>query len=129
MFGSGSRGDHFFIISDICMYNFTSPTINKHSLVYTISITKIQISIRNIIITHIHIICIENFTTFKNYNVMDKYHLKSSFIILLLLSGDIASNPGPVKFPCGICNKPVRKNQRSEAYNVKTVLCGIISNV
>ena len=43
---------------------------------------------------------------------MDKYHLKSSFIILLLLSGDIASNPGPVKFPCGICNKPVRKNQR-----------------
>ena len=40
---------------------------------------------------------------------MDQFYLKSCFIILLLLSGDIASNPGPVKFPCGICNKPVRK--------------------
>ena len=37
----------------------------------------------------------QNFKTFKNDDVMDKYHLKSSFIILLLLSGDIASNPGP----------------------------------
>ena len=94
------------------MYNLTSPTINKHSLVYTISITKIQISIRNIIITHIHIIYIEHFTNFKNHDVMDKFHLKSSFIILLLLSRDIASNPGPVKFPCGICNEPMRKNKR-----------------
>ena len=49
----------------------------------------------------------QNSRTFKNHDVMDKYYLKSSFTILLLLSGDITSNPGPVKFPCGICNKPV----------------------
>ena len=30
---------------------------------------------------------------------------------LLLFSGDIESNPGPAKFPCGICRRPVRENQ------------------
>ena len=31
---------------------------------------------------------------------------------LLLLGGDIQSNPGPVKYPCGICERPVKYNQR-----------------
>lgn len=31
--------------------------------------------------------------------------------LLLLLSGDISLNPGPIRFPCGICEKPVRSNQ------------------
>ena len=30
----------------------------------------------------------------------------------LLLCGDISSNPGPTKFPCGLCTKPVKVNQR-----------------
>ena len=34
------------------------------------------------------------------------------FFSLLLLSGDIHLNPGPVKYPCGICSKPVKINQR-----------------
>jgi hypothetical protein len=34
-------------------------------------------------------------------------------IILLILSGDIAQNPGPTKFPCGTCSKPVAKNHRA----------------
>jgi hypothetical protein len=29
-----------------------------------------------------------------------------------LLSGDISTNPGPVKYPCGKCSKPVKRNQR-----------------
>ena len=29
----------------------------------------------------------------------------------LILSGDIALNPGPVKYPCGSCEKPVKSNQ------------------
>ncbi|CAG2230332.1 unnamed protein product [Mytilus edulis] len=32
--------------------------------------------------------------------------------LLLLISGDIATNPGPIKFPCGSCKKPVRSNQK-----------------
>ena len=31
---------------------------------------------------------------------------------LLLLEGDVELNPGPVRFPCTICKKPVKKNQR-----------------
>ena len=31
---------------------------------------------------------------------------------LLLLSGDIEINPGPVRYPCTVCAKPVRVNQR-----------------
>jgi hypothetical protein len=36
----------------------------------------------------------------------------TSIIRILLLSGDISTNPGPVKYPCGKCSKPVKRNQR-----------------
>ena len=32
---------------------------------------------------------------------------------LLLLSGDIEMNPGPVKYPCTVCTKVVRSDQRA----------------
>ena len=31
---------------------------------------------------------------------------------LLLASGDIESNLGPVQYPCTVCKKPVKGNQR-----------------
>ena len=31
---------------------------------------------------------------------------------LLLLCGDIEVNPGPVKYPCGLCDRPVANNHR-----------------
>ena len=37
---------------------------------------------------------------------------------LLLLAGDVERNPGPVKYPCTDCSKPVTKNQRG-------ILCDI----
>ena len=33
-------------------------------------------------------------------------------IISILTCGDIAPNPGPVKYPCGYCERPVRSNQK-----------------
>ena len=33
-------------------------------------------------------------------------------ILLLCISNDINLNPGPTEFPCGLCNKAVRWNQR-----------------
>jgi hypothetical protein len=33
--------------------------------------------------------------------------------ILILLSGDVNPNPGPVKYPCSVCEKPVAKNHRA----------------
>ena len=36
-----------------------------------------------------------------------KHH--SYFKYLLILSGDINLHPGPVKYPCSVCAKPVRK--------------------
>ena len=32
---------------------------------------------------------------------------------LLFLAGDIAFNPGPIRFPCTVCGRPVCSNQRS----------------
>ena len=32
---------------------------------------------------------------------------------LLLLSGDISLNPGPVRYPCAVCHLSVRSNQRA----------------
>ena len=31
----------------------------------------------------------------------------------MLLCGDIHPNPGPVRYPCGVCNRPVAKNHRA----------------
>ena len=40
--------------------------------------------------------------------------LDSGLLGLLILCGDISSNPGPkCKHPCGICSKTVRSNQRA----------------
>ena len=35
------------------------------------------------------------------------------FYLLLLQAGDIEANPGPPKYPCGICNKNVGWNSKS----------------
>ena len=51
-----------------------------------------------------------------------------SAFLILLLSGDISTNPGPVKYPCGKCSKPVKRNQRGK-FIVKTVHIGITLNV
>ena len=32
--------------------------------------------------------------------------------LLILISGDIAENPDPIKVLCGSCAKPVKKNQK-----------------
>ncbi len=37
-------------------------------------------------------------------------HLTS---LLIFVSGDIHSNPGPIQNPCGICKKPVANNHRA----------------
>ena len=36
----------------------------------------------------------------------------TSIIKIILQSGDISTNPGPVKYPCGKCSNPVKRNQR-----------------
>ena len=47
------------------------------------------------------------------YQAYAKYRETSTctviLFMLLLLCGDIESNPGPVQFPCGVCEKDVRK--------------------
>lgn len=32
---------------------------------------------------------------------------------MVLLSGDVSSNPGPVKDPCAVCSKGCRSNQKA----------------
>lgn len=47
----------------------------------------------------------------KRVAIFDRRH--QLFLILLLLCGDISTNPGPTwKFPRGICGKPVKTNLR-----------------
>ena len=42
-----------------------------------------------------------------------RVHRPAAVIITLLLaSGDIESNPGPVQYPCTVCQKPVKGDQR-----------------
>ena len=43
------------------------------------------------------------------------------FVLLILVAGDIQLNPGPkqvkVRFPCGVCDKPVRNNQAALCFD------------
>ena len=41
----------------------------------------------------------------------------SPFLPALLMIGGIETNPGPVKYPCGVCHKPCKSNQRAIACN------------
>ena len=50
-----------------------------------------------------------------HYEQMQSEHihgLRKCFHLLLILSGDIQVQLGPVKFPCGICARPVASNHR-----------------
>ena len=51
----------------------------------------------------------------KQAAILGSRNIQASFVLkLLLLCGDIDLNPGPLwKYPCGVCNKPVRSNQNS----------------
>ena len=41
-------------------------------------------------------------------------NLSSSLILFFMIAGDCnIMNPGPIKFPCGICSCPVQCNQRA----------------
>ena len=39
--------------------------------------------------------------------------LKDSSVILILIAGDIHQHPGPLKFPCSVCNKSVTSRQKA----------------
>ncbi len=50
----------------------------------------------------------------SNWNPNKVLAHKLYFLVILVLSGDIQSNPGPVvnwKYPCEKCNRPVKTNQ------------------
>ena len=47
-----------------------------------------------------------------------RVHRPAAVIVTLLLAtGDIESNPGPVQYPCTVCEKPVKRNQRGIMYD------------
>ncbi|XP_072018627.1 uncharacterized protein [Amphiura filiformis] len=50
----------------------------------------------------------------SNTNRRRADHKKNATMLLLiiLLGGDVQLNPGPTKFPCGICDRPVAKSHR-----------------
>lgn len=75
--------------------------------------------------THIRALCVLNPNSINGYTKVklssykhdllkiDKAKLTSCILLLALsLSNDVQVNPGPVKFPCGLCKKSVRWNQR-----------------
>lgn len=41
------------------------------------------------------------------------HHSGASYCLLLLLSGDISLNPGPIRFPCMVCSRSVKSNQKA----------------
>ena len=49
------------------------------------------------------------------------HHTLPNGFWLLLLAGDVELNPGPVRFPCTVCQKPVKCNQRG-------IQCSICDN-
>ena len=46
--------------------------------------------------------------------------LSPCFYWLLLLGGDVETNPGPVRYPCTVCGRPVKSNQQG----IECSMCG-----
>ena len=49
----------------------------------------------------------------RNRNGRKKGYIENLLCSLLLLCGDVLENPGPVKNLCGLCDKPVKRNQKA----------------
>ena len=47
------------------------------------------------------------------YSVCFTRSTSNFFCLLLLLCGDIQANPGPVRYPCSVCKKSVKCNQKA----------------
>ena len=65
-------------------------------------------------------------------NILGKKR-SSILLLIIILGGDVESNPGPVKFPCSVCKRPVAKNYRSvkcerqECHQLVHIKCGGIT--
>src|ERR1700690_4134630 len=70
-----------------------------------------ELNSKNIVLSSVEVRKISKFqhiTTRPTKSIFALY----IFNLLLLCAGDIESNPGPVKFPCGACKKAVKWTQR-----------------
>ena len=62
-----------------------------------------------------HLALLREFSRSKSWNICYSLHQRGlpQLTMLLLLGGDVELNPGDKwKFPCGICTKPVKINQK-----------------
>lgn len=51
-----------------------------------------------------------------------------SACFILLLAGDVEANPGPVKYPCGMCRRPAKPlNNQTKQFVVTIVTSGSIT--
>lgn len=86
-------------------YNLNlSPTLLKyHPLTF----------IENISIQHPTIIY--NWLTHVRVRKQSSTVMSYRLLLILLMIGGIETNPGPVKYPCGFCEKPCKSNQKAVA--------------
>lgn len=84
-----------------CDLNLSSPSGNGLNIRFA-SKQRIQVGLEAVL------------TQRRTQRTTHKSTLQTQVILsLLLLSGDININPGTCKYPCGICSKPVKSNQRA----------------
>ena len=90
--------------ADIIFSNYMSPLgkFNATSILLYRSSTSLAAKPRQSILKSILL---------KNSTKNNRYWI----LILILLSGDVELNPGPTKYPCGICQKACRWGQNAIA--------------
>ena len=70
------------------------------------------------------LVLFREFSRSKSWNICYSFHQRGlpQLAMVLLLGGDVELNPGDKwKFPCGICTKPVKINQRESSVMNATV--------
>ena len=94
--------DNEYMVEDLGLYSGTKPKPSR----YDFSLDLLYPSIVSEKTRH--------YTNRRYYKYLPSQNTTTytSIIIILLLSGDISTNPGPVIYPCGKCSKPVKRNQR-----------------
>ena len=58
---------------------------------------------------------LESMSKLRQRTIMPRWRTieKFNFTLILLLSGDVSTNPGPIRHPCVGCGRPVKCNQQA----------------
>ena len=119
-----SRRGHYYRPCSYTTWNFTVASLLVLVLLYRLCMLPVDEKLEQVIQGKVAIV---NSTSQQSLSVqlrlcgkpskllqpLPSKAIQNATLLILTLGGDIHQNPGPVRYPCGFCNKAVASNHRA----------------